>query len=115
MTQKVSQAVTDIVTVFTNTATVLTPAGTQRRATHLLLLDCTEIRQTGSILLATTPPDRQGVDLLLSIVKAFGRHLSEVEQDIYEEIGNDRLGQLFSLANGYSGPYNVIYDCLNQT
>ena len=82
-------------------------------ATHAMLDDGAYGSEFAAEVLANDKFTDYEVKSVSGLHRSFGRHLSEVEQTVYEEIGEEQLNQLLALFDKAVAAYKKIWDYLH--
>ena len=113
--EEIKQAVATISDVYERISDLLRSTNPQdSSATDDMLKDSEGVKRYADGVITTNQFTDSELNLVLGVEKRFGRHLSEVEQTVYEEIGNEKLDQLRSFMKRDSDAYDSIYSYLKE-
>jgi hypothetical protein len=110
MGNKSKESLSHIVSVFTEVCSLLAPAIRCSDAVRALHTAGTSVYQSGQQLLLTPSVAPIQANIFTAAVKSFDRHLSEVEQTVYEELGGDTLDRILALLDQKTKAYNQLTD-----
>lgn len=108
MAEEIKTATNQLVALFDETIALLSPFAINSDATKALYDESESVRMYGRNLLSTESVTPLQANTFTAAVKSFDRHLSEVEQAVYEEIGGESLDKLITLLNEKATAYNLL-------